>query len=77
MNNIEKPKIDKINNINVSTYENCASVVICPRNDGKTYYILKVLEKLGNKRPNNTISRSPNQYPNYKTSTEVKPINKY
>ena len=23
------------------------------------------------------ITRSPNQYPNYKTSNEIKPINKY
>ena len=39
--------------------------------------MLKVLEKIGNKRPINIITRSPNQYPNYKTSTEIKPINKY
>ena len=39
--------------------------------------MLKVLEKKGNKRPNNIITRSPNQYPNYKTSNEIKPINKY
>ena len=76
MNNIEKPKIDRINN-NVSTYENRANVVIGPRNVGKTYYILKVLEKIGNQRPINIITRSPNQYPNYKISTEIKPINKY
>ena len=39
--------------------------------------MLKVLEKIGNKRPINIITRSPNQYPNYKTSNEIKPINKY
>ena len=39
--------------------------------------MLKVLEKIGNKRSIHIITRSPNQYPNYKTSTEVKPINKY
>ena len=39
--------------------------------------MLKVLEKIGNKRPINIISRSPNQYPNYKTCTENRPINKY
>ena len=39
--------------------------------------MLKVLEKIGNKRPIHIITRSPNQYPNYKTSTEIKPINKY
>ena len=39
--------------------------------------MLKVLEKIGNKKPIHTITRSINQYPNYKTSTEIKPINKY
>ena len=39
--------------------------------------MLKVLEKIGNKRPINIITRSPNQYPNYKTSVDIKPINKY
>ena len=48
-----------------------------PRNVGKTYYILKVLEKIGNKRPIHIITRSPNQYPDFKTSKEIKPINKY
>ena len=67
----------KINNNNVSTFENYACVVIGPRNVGKTYYILKILEKIGNKRPINIITRSPNQYPNYKTNNEIKPINKY
>ena len=72
----EQPKIDKINN-NVSTFENHACVVIGPRNVGKTYYILEILEKIGNKRPIHIITRSPNQYPNYKTNKEIKPINKY
>ena len=77
---IEKPKIDNVNNNNkdiVSSYENRANVVIGKRNVGKTYYMLKVLEKLDNKRRIHIITRSPNQYPNYKTSTEIKPINKY
>ena len=39
--------------------------------------MLKVLEETGNKRPIRIISRSPNQYPNFKTSTEIKTINKY
>ena len=67
------------NNINnkVSTNENQANVVIGPRNVGKTYYMPKVLEKIGNKRPIHIITRSPNQYPNYKTSNEIKPIKKY
>ena len=75
MNKIEKPKIDKINN--VSTYENRANVIIGPRNVGKTFYMLKILEKIDNKRPIHIITRSTNQNPNYKTSTDIKPINKY
>ena len=73
----QQPKIDKFINNNVSTCENRAYVVIGPKNVGKTYYMLKVLENIGNKRPIHIITRSPNQYPNYKTSTEYKPINKY
>ena len=65
------------NNDIVLTYENHRHVIIGPNNVGKTYYMLKVLEKLGKKRPNHIITRSPNQYPNYKTSNEIKPINKY
>ena len=62
---------------NISTYENHRYVVIGPSNAGKTYYMLKVLEKIDNKRPIHIITRSPNQYSNYKTTTEIKPINKY
>ena len=39
--------------------------------------MLKVVENLGSKRPIHIKTRSPNQYPNYKTSNEIKPINKY
>ena len=42
---------NKDNNPNLSTYENRANVVIGPRNVGKTYYMLKVLGKIDNKRP--------------------------
>ena len=73
-------KIDNVNNANnniVPKFENHACVVIGPRNVGKTYYMLKLLEKIGNKRSIHIITRSPNQYPNYKTSTEIKSINKY
>ena len=72
--------IENVNNNNndiVSTYENHAYVIIGPRNVGKTYYMLKVLEKIDTKRPIHIITRSPNQYPNYKTSSEIKPINNY
>ena len=80
MNKIEKPKIDNVNNPNnifVSKFENRANVVIGPRNVGKIYYMLKVLEKIGNQRPIEIITRSPNHHPNYKTSNEIKSINKY
>ena len=76
VNNLEKPKIDSVNNI-VSKFENHRHVIIGPSNVGQTYYMLKVLEKIGNKRPIQIITRSPNQYPNYKTSNEIKPIIKY
>ena len=64
---IEKPKIDNNNNNNnyiVSTYENHAYVVIGPKNVGETFYMLKVLEKIGNKRPIHIITRSLNQNAN-------------
>ena len=79
VNKIEKPKIDIVDNKNniVSTYENHRHVVIGPSNVGKTNYMLKVLEKMDNQRPIHIITRSPNQYPNYKTSSDIKPINKY
>ena len=78
VNKIEKSKVDNVNNkINDLTNENHRHVVIGPSNVGKTYYMLKVLEKIGNKRPIHIITRSPNQYPNYKTSNEIRPINKY
>ena len=73
----QQRKINKINKNNVSTFENHASVVIGPRNVGRTSYILKRLEKIGKERPIQRITRSPNQYPNYKTSIEIKPVNKY
>ena len=78
-NKLDK-NIENVNNNNndiVSSYENRANVIIGPRNVGKTYYMLKVLEKIGNQRPIHIITRSPNQYPNYKTSNEIKPINIY
>ena len=74
--NIEKPKTNNVNN-NVSTYENHRRVFIGPSNVGKTYYMLKILEKIDNKRPIHIKTRSSNQYLNIKTSNEIKPINKY
>ena len=72
----QQPNVENVNN-KVSNYENRAKVVIGPRNVGKNYYMLKVLEKIDNQRPILIITRSPNQYPNYKTTTEIKPINTY
>ena len=71
------PEKQKHNNNNVLTYENHRHVIICPSNVGKKFYMLKVLEKIGNKRPIHIITRSPNQYPNYKTNTAITPIDKY
>ena len=39
--------------------------------------MLKVLEKIRNKKPILIRTRSPNQYPISKTTNEIKPINKY
>ena len=75
-NSVNKIKIDNSDNI-VPKFENHRHVIIGPSNVGKTFYMLKILEKIGNKRLIHIITRSPNQYPNYKTSTEIKPINKY
>ena len=36
-----------------------------------------MLEKIGKQRPIHIIPRSPNQYPIFKTSNEIKPVNKY
>ena len=68
---------NEINNTNDLTLENHRHVIIGPSNVGKTYYMLKILEKIDSKRPIHIITRSPNQYPNHKTSNEIKPINKY
>ena len=85
-NNIKTlPPIKNIGNVNknednnpdVLTYENHRHVIIGPFNVGKTYYMLKVIEKRGDHRPIHTITRSPNQYPNYKTNNEIKPNNKH
>ena len=76
-NNVALPTNTNNVNNNVSAYENHRHVIIGPSNVGKTFYMLKVLEKIDNKRPIHIITRSPNQYPNYKTSTDIKPINKY
>ena len=63
---VTTPQQPTINNNKVPTYENHGFVVIGLRNVGKTYYMLKILEKTGNRRPIHILTRSPNQYPNYK-----------
>ena len=72
----QQPNVENVNKKD-SNFENHRHVIIGPSNVGKTYYMLQVLEKIGNQRPIHIITRSPNQYPNYKTSNEIKPINKY
>ena len=51
----QQPKIEKVNNKDnntiIPTHENHAYIVIRPRNVGKTYYMLKKLEKICKKRP--------------------------
>ena len=56
----------------VSTYEKHAYVVIGPGNVGRNYFMLKIFEELGNKRQIHIISRSPNQYPDFRTKTDIK-----
>ena len=51
--------------------------LMAQQNVGKSFYILKIQEKTGEKRPIYKLTRSPNQNPNYKTSKEIKRINKY
>ena len=75
--NIANGDSNKDNNPNLSTNQKRANVIIGPRNVGKTFYMLKILEKIGDQRHIQIKTRSPDQYPNFKTSNEIKPINKY
>ena len=47
--NVNNKKQKQDNNPNVSTYEKHRHVIIGPSNVGKTFYMLKVLEKIGSK----------------------------
>ena len=70
-NNITLPeKRNNENNHNVSAYEKHSHIDIGPRNVCKTFYMLKIIEKKDSERPIHIITRSPNQYPNYKTSNQ-------
>ena len=57
-----QPKSDN-NNAIVSTLENPRRVTIGPGIVSRNCYMLKLLEKKGNKRPYQIIDRSPTQYP--------------
>ena len=57
----------KIMPMSLLVQEALVKLLTCPR----------YLKKIGNKRPIHIIIRSPNQYPNIKTSNEIKPKNKY
>ena len=78
----QQPKIDNVNknndnNTTLPAYENHRNINVGPSKVGRTYYMLKILEKKGNKRPIHIITRSPNQNPNYKSFIDIKPIDKY
>ena len=76
---IEKPTIfanDKNINSKISTYENHRHVIIGPSHSGKTFYMLKILKKISKEKSIHLLNQSPNQYPNYKLSIEIKPIDK-
>ena len=72
--NILPEKQNHDNNPSVSTYENHRQVIIGPSHVGKTYYRLNILYKIGNQRRILLIAPSPHQYPNNKTSIDIKPI---
>ena len=51
-------------------------VLLCTKLNTNLAKTSQKTRKIGDKRPIHIITRSPNQYPNYKTSNEIKPINK-
>ena len=55
--NIGNVNNNKGNNANVLTYENHRHVIIGQSKVSKTFYMPKVLEKIGNKRPIHIITR--------------------
>ena len=58
----QQPKTDKNNdndyNHSISAYENHRNVIIRPSYTGKIYYMLKIIEKNGDKKPIHIITRS-------------------
>ena len=52
------------NKRSVSAFENHRYVITGLSNVGQTYYNVKTLEKIGNRRPIRKMTRSPNQYLN-------------
>ena len=54
------------NNHTVSACENHCQEFIGSSNNGKTFYMLKILQKINNKQPIQLLTRPPNQYPSLK-----------
>ena len=77
----QQTKIDKNNNkddnSSVSAYENHRHVFVGPTSVGKAFYKLTIFEEIGIKKLSRVLTRASNQYPNYQTSNEIKPIDKY
>ena len=66
----QQTKIDNSNTIdNNHTFSACeihCQELIGPSNNGKIFYMLKVLQKIDNKQPIQILTRPPNQYPSFK-----------
>ena len=77
----QRTKVDNnnksINNSIVSAYENHRHFIVGPSNVGKTYYILNILEKKGQKRPFYILTISPIVIQFIKTGNEIKPKKTY
>ena len=77
----QQPNVENFGNFDknpiVLAYASHRKVIIGPSNVGKTYYMLKKLEKIANKRPTHIRTRSANQHPKYRTSNEIKQIDKF
>ena len=67
-NVLDKPTINANNN---------RTLTVRPSNVDETYCLLKILEKIGNKRPLHIISISPDQYPNYIADDGIESMDKF
>ena len=63
--------------LSVSAFRNHRQLMIGPSNVSKTFYMLKMLDKKGNKRPLHIKTRSPKKYPNCETDAKIESIDKY